>query len=170
VVRARLMAQSEQDEDGLDDTFDDFELAQPAVYAEVSGVLEQPLGDTARALGYFLSLTVWRVFQETYGRGVRTVSVDEILATTELLEFDGQLREDDPAGALETDDLITMEQPALMRFIHEQIQSALDAQDDEIDLDHLQAVYRMLMIELLSLSYAVRAPAGFPLSKAEAQA
>jgi hypothetical protein len=57
-----------------------------------------------------------------------------------------------------------------MQFVHEQIQGALEDQGSAADLDELQAVYKILMVELLSLSYAVSAPIGFPLSKAEAQA
>lgn len=170
-VREGLLARSEEDdEDGLDEFFEEFEDAQPALYASVSNALEEPMDETARALGYFLALVVWLSFQEGHGRALKNVSTDEIRATTELLEFDSQLRADDPSESLETDDVITMLQPALMQFVHEQIQGALEDQNSEADLDELQAVYKILMIELLSLSYAVSAPIGYPLSKAEAQA
>lgn len=170
-VREGLLARSEEDdEDGLDEFFEDFEDAQPALYAAVSNALEEPIDETARALGYFLALVVWLAFQDAHGRALKNVSTDEIRGTTELLEFDSQLRAEDPGEPLETDDVITMLQPALMQFVHEQIQGALEDQSSEANLDELQAVYKILMVELLSLSYAVSAPIGFPLSKAEAQA
>lgn len=169
-VREALLAQSEDGEDGLDEHFQDFETAQPALYAEVSGTLEEPMDETARALGYFLSLVVWLAFRDAHGRAMKTVTAEEILATTELLEFDSQLRKDDPSEPLETDDVISMLQPALMEFVHEQLQAAIEDRGPNVELDQLQTIYKALMIELLSLSYAVAAPIGFPLSKAEAQA
>jgi hypothetical protein len=170
-VRETLLSQSEEDaEAGLDEFFEDFELAQQALYTAVSNTLEEPMDENARALGYFLSLVVWLSFQDAHGRALRNVSPDEIRATTELLEFDSQLRAEDPTDPLETDDVITMLQPAVMQFVHEQIQGALEDQGSAANLDEFQAVYKILMVELLSLSYAVSAPIGFPLSKAEAQA
>ncbi len=169
-VRHQILVQSEESEEALDQAFEEFELAQPLVYAHVSRELEKPLGETARALGYFLSLAIWLAFQEGHGRAMKTVTQDELVATTELLEFDSQLRQTDGGEPLETDDVISMEQPDLMHFIHEQIEATLDGQNEEIDSDHLQTVYRMVLIELLSLSYSVQAPAGFPLTKSEAQA
>jgi len=170
-VRESLLSDSDEEvEAGLDEYFDDFEQAQPALYAAVSGTLEEPMDETTRALGYFLSLVVWLAFQDAHGRALKSVSTDEIRGTTELLEFDSQLRAEDPTDPLETDDVITMLQPALMQFVHEQIQAALEDQGSSANLDELQGVYKVLMVELLSLSYAVSAPIGFPLSKAEAQA
>jgi hypothetical protein len=170
-VRETLLSQSEEDvEEGLDEFFEDFEQSQPALYATISGTLEEPMEETTRALGYFLALVVWLSFQDAHGRALKSVSTDEIRGTTELLEFDSQLRAEDPTEPLETDDVITMQQPGLMQFVHEQIQGALEDQGSAANLDELQSVYKILMVELLSLSYAVSAPIGFPLSKAEAQA
>lgn len=169
-VRNQLFVQSEESEETLDQAFEEFELAQPLVYAHISGVLDGPLGETARALGYFLSLAIWLSFQEGHGRAMKTVTRDELIATSELLAFDSQMRQADGGESLETDDVIAMEQPDLMHFIHEQIEATLDGPNEEMESDHLQAIYQMTLIELLSLSYAVQAPAGFPLSKSEAQA
>lgn len=169
-VREELLVTSEESEEALDEAFEEFEIAQPVVYGHVTRQLEDPLGETARALGYFLSLAVWLAFQEGHGRSMKAVTKDELRATAELLAFDTELRKSEPGESLETDDVIRMEQPELMQFIHQQIQATLDGAGEPMDAEDLQTVYRMVLVELLSLSYAVKAPAGFPLSKSEAQA
>src|SRR5688572_10183305 len=77
-VRETLLTQSEEDDEaGLDEFFEDFEQAQPALYAAISNSLEEPIDETTRALGYFLSLVVWLSFQDAHGRALKSVSTDE---------------------------------------------------------------------------------------------
>jgi hypothetical protein len=60
-----------------------------------------------------------------------------------------------------------MEQPALVEFVHEHVNATLDFREGAVEADELQLVYRMVLVEVLALSYAVKTPAGFPVSKAE---
>jgi hypothetical protein len=51
--------------------------------------------------------------------------------------------------------------------VHEHVDVTLEAHAQDIDVDDVHSVYRVVLIELLALSYAVQRPAGFPVSKIE---
>jgi hypothetical protein len=95
------------------------------------------------------------------------ISIDELRSTTELFALDQDLRGDTSNDRLDTDDVVAMEQPALVEFVHESIQATLRAHGGDLDSDEMGEIYRMLLIQILALSYAVRSPAGFPLTKSE---
>lgn len=151
----------------LDSAFDEFERTQPALSSQVGDLLGQPMDDTALALGYFLVLATWLIFSEAHEDRLTEVTEDVLRATEESLELDEQLRISDPAEALESDDVIAMQQPAVLEFIHEHVDATLEAHADDVNVDDVHKVYRMVLIEVLALSYAVRAPEGFPLLKTE---
>ena len=166
-VRRGLADEDESVRTQLDEAFDRFEREQPALAAHVGDTLSSPLDETALALGYFLTLVVWIGFERAHGTYLEEVTVESIQATEELLELDEQLRRKDPAEALDTDDVIAMEQPGLLEFVHEHLDATLDAHAEDVDVDDVHAVYRLVLVEILSLSYAVRKPAGYPVAKTE---
>jgi hypothetical protein len=92
---------------------------------------------------------------------------DELTATEELLTLDEELRRADPAEALDSDDVIAMEQPYLLAFVHEHVDATLEAHADEVDVDDVHVVYRSVLVEILALSYAVQRPSGYPVAKTE---
>jgi len=47
------------------------------------------------------------------------------------------------------------------------LDATLDAHAENVDVDDVHAVYRLFLVEILSLSYAVRKPAGYPVQKTE---
>jgi hypothetical protein len=151
----------------LDQAFERFEQTQTALAQLVVGTLSKPLDETALALGYLLTLAVWLGFEQQHGSHMLEVSAEELAATEQLLSLDEELRRSDPAEALDSDDVIAMEQPHLLEFVHEQIDSTLGAHADEIDVDDVHAVYRIVLIEILALSYAVKQPGGYPVAKVE---
>jgi hypothetical protein len=112
-------------------------------------------------------LAVWLSFERAHGDSVEEVSGDSVSATEELLELDEQLRRKDPAEALDTDDVIAMEQPQLLEFVHEHIDGTLEAHAEQVDVDDVHTIYRLVLIEILALSYAVKKPAGYPVAKTE---
>jgi hypothetical protein len=166
-VRDGLAEDDEQARTQLDEAFERFERAQPALAAHVAEALGRPLDETALALGYFLALTVWLSFDRTHGAFLNEVTEEELVATEELLALDEELRRADPAESLDSDDVVAMEQPHVVAFVHEHIDGTLDAHAEEIDVDDVHSVYRVVLVEILALSYAVRQPDGFPVSKAE---
>lgn len=166
-VRDELADDDEEARAQLDDAFERFERAQPSLAAYVAETLGRPLDETALALGYFLALTVWLAFDRAHGSHMDEVTEEELVATEELLTLDEELRRADPAESLDSDDVIAMEQPHVVAFVHEHIDGTLDAHAEEIDVDDVHSVYRVVLVEILALSYAVRRPEGFPVSKTE---
>jgi hypothetical protein len=151
----------------LDEAFERFERTQPAISGRITRALNEPLDETALALGYFLTLAVWLAFERAHGTAIDQVDDTEFNATVELLTLDEDLRRADPLEALDSDDIIGMEQPSLLSFVHEHIDATLDAHSEGVNVDHVHVIYRLVLVELLALSYAVRPPAGFPAYKTE---
>ncbi|HLV21163.1 MAG TPA: hypothetical protein VKZ49_09785 [Polyangiaceae bacterium] len=166
-VRDSLAEDDEEARAQLDEAFERFERTQGTLAAHVTEALSQPLDETALALGYFLGLAVWLAFEQAHGGHIDEVQEAELVAVEELLSLDEELRRSDPADALDSDDVIAMEQPHLLDFVHEHIDATLEAHADEIDVDDVHAVYRSVLVEILALSYAVRRPSGYPLAKTE---
>lgn len=169
-VRESLMLEDDEVRTELDEAFERFEHNQPTLANRVADMLSQPLDETALALGYFLTIVVWLAFERAYGAEMDEVRESEIDATVELLKLDEELRRRDPGETLDSDDVIRMEQPNLLDFVHEHIDATLDVRSEGVDVNHVHAIYRLVLIELLVLSYAVRPPAGYPAFKSEALA
>jgi hypothetical protein len=166
-VHEGLAEDEEQARAQLDAAFERFESEQPALAAFVGEALSDPLDDTALALGYFLALAIWMAFGRAHGSDVGEVGLDDIQATRELLELDEELRRADPTEVLDTDDVVAIEQPALLSFVNQHLDATLQAHADTIDVDDVHQLYRTVLIEILTLSYAVKQPVGFPKGKAE---
>lgn len=151
---------------GQDDTFSRtfalFEEAQPSLATRVATVLAKPMGETPLALGYFLSLAVWMSFDQCFGERVRVVSEEDIEAAMEALQLDEELRQEAPDEAIETDDVIAMEQPHLVDFVREHIDVALEADPIGVEVEEVDVIYRLVLLVIVSLSYSVESP--FPSS------
>ena len=98
---------------------------------------------------------------------VPSLGQDPSEATDELLTLDEELRRADPAESLDSDDVIAMEQPHVLSFVHEHIDATLEAHAENIDVDDVHAIYRLVLLEILALSYAVERPSGYPMAKTE---
>jgi hypothetical protein len=159
VVEERLADDGEDARQHLDDAFSRFEETQPALADRVSRALSAPLDETALALGYFLTLAIWLAFDQVFGAALEEVSETALAGVEESLKLDEQIRLSDPAEALDSDDVVAMEQPEALAFVHEHLDAALEANADEVDVDDVHAIYRVVLIEVLALSYAVAPPA-----------
>jgi hypothetical protein len=166
-LRSELLTQADQSPPAFDAMFQDFEDKQPILADHVGGVLSNPLSDAAVALGYFLSVAIWIAFDRTLGTALDPISSEELRSTVELFAFDHDLRQHSPGQSVDTGDVVFMEQPALVEFVRESIQATVRANQGQLGEDEVRQVHHMLLIEILALSYAVRAPAGFPLTKSE---
>ena len=148
-VLARIEDELAQDDDSsrtkLDEAFVRFEETQPVLADRLSDELARPLDETALALGYFLTLAIWLGFEATFGDALGQVNELGLAGVEEALTLDEQIRLSDPAEAVDSDDVIAMEQPHLLA--------------DNVDVDDVHEIYRVVLIEILALSYAVQAPA-----------
>lgn len=142
----------------LDEAFTRFERTQPALADRISKALNGPLDETALALGYFLTLAIWLAFDRTFGAEIAEVSATALSGVEEGLQLDEQIRLSDPAEAVDSDDVVAMEQPDVLAFVHEHVDAALEVNAEEVDVDDVHAIYQVVLIEVLALSYSVKAP------------
>jgi hypothetical protein len=148
----------------LDGAFARFETTQPHLADAICQVLSRPLDETALALGYFLSIAIWLSFERTFGdERLREVSPDAIAATREAIALEEELRAGRGDEPLDLDDVVSIEQPNVLAFVHEHVDAALDpttradsgAEPREIDVDDVHVVYRVIVLLTLCLSHAV---------------
>jgi hypothetical protein len=157
-VEEQLAEDDEEARQKLDEAFARFEQTQPALADRIAQVLGGPLDETALALGYFLTLAVWLAFDNVFSDDLAEVTSLALAGVEESLKLDEQLRMADPAEAVDSDDVVAMEQPDVLSFVHEHVDAALEANASEVDVDDVHEIYRIVLIEVLALSYAVRPP------------
>ena len=147
-----------------------FTDSQPALSQYMSGKLSASLDEPALALGHMLSLAVFMAFETFAGTPLRAVSADGAAAADAALSADEELRRVDPLDALDSEDIVAIEQPALVAFVNEHVGFTLAEHADSIDVDAVAVVFRALLVEILALSHAVAAPPGYPERDAEPMA
>ena len=176
-IERGLADESPEARSELDGAFVRFESTQPQLADAISQVLSRPLDETALALGYFLSIAVWLAFERTFGAPrLREVSADALRATEEAINLEEELRAAHGDEPLDLDDVVSIEQPNILAFIHEHVDAALEprapvsgsrhdasevdggdevAELREVDADDVHAVYRAIVLLTLCLSHAV---------------
>jgi hypothetical protein len=154
----------------LQDAFERFEQQQPALAARMAHHLERTRDEVAVALGTFLGISLWLAFEESFRDALAPLSETEIEGVDQSLELDEQLRGHDPAEAVDSEDVVSMEQPHAVLFLQEHVEAALEVHADSVDVDAVHGVYRLLLVQLLSLSYAVRPPERFTGESTEIEA
>jgi hypothetical protein len=175
-IERGLADESAEARSELDGAFARFESTQPELSDAISQVLSRPLDETALALGYFLSIAVWLAFERTFGAPrLREVSADALRATEEAINLEEELRAAHGDEPLDLDDVVSIEQPNVLAFIHEHVDAALEprapasetvvvadssegeeaAELREVDADDVHAVYRAIVLLTLCLSHAV---------------
>ena len=187
VVDASILARVERDladdtesaRGELDEAFARFERTQPQLAERIAGVLGRPLDETALALGYFLSIAIWLAFERTFSERLSPVSEDDLRATEASIALEEELRAANGAEPFDLDDVVSIEQPGVLAFVHEHVDSALDVvaraqggdgDEREVDVDDVHAVYRAILVLTLALSHAVSPIDGGARRSAELQA
>lgn len=166
-IESELVDDEELARERLDGAFARFEQTQPALGEKVADALSRPLEETALALGYFLTLSVWLAFERNFEGRLAEITPDELEAAEQAIELDEELRRLDPAEAVDTDDVIAMEQPDAIAFVQEHLDTALGAHGGLVDVDDIDVIYRVVLVEILALSYAVRPPEHYTLPTTE---
>lgn len=147
----------------LDDAFERFERTQPALAQEAAEILGRPLDETALALGYFLTIAVWLAFERSFGARLGEVSEEERKAAAAALELEEQLRAAHSEEPLDLEDVMAIEQPAVLEFLNEHVDAALEPQEGDtrdVDVDDVHVVYRNVLVQTLALSHAVSSTIG----------
>ena len=76
------------------------------------------------------------------------------------LTADEELRRSDPRDALDSEDIVAIDQPALVAFVNEHIERTLAQNAVAVDVDDVDVVFRAILVEILALSQAVAPPPG----------
>jgi hypothetical protein len=170
LIERELADDSPASQGKLDGAFERFESTQPHLADAISQVLSKPLDDTALALGYFLSIAIWLAFERTFGDArLREVSEDVLDATEQAIKLEEELRAAHGDEPFDLDDVVSIEQPSVLAFVHEHVDAALDpalradeetepgeeAGDREVDVEDVHGVYRAIVLLTLCLSHAV---------------
>ncbi len=164
-VRDTFSGDHSETEQMLGEAFEQLEESQPALARRAGQVLTEELGETALALGYFLVLAIWLAFEDGHGEDLGEVTQETVEATETLLQVEEEIREAAPLGAISIEATIAAEQPAVLAFVREQIGTALEIHAPDLRAENLANVFRLVMLEVLALSYSVQPPHGYPLSK-----
>jgi hypothetical protein len=166
-IERELADDSARSREELDGAFARFEASQPNLADTVSQALSQPLDETALALGYFLSISIFLAFERTFGeKRLREVSADALAATEQAIALEEELRAAHGDEPLDLDDVVSLEQPHVLAFVHEHVDAALDpkagtgegetsAEPRDVDVDDVHGVYRAVVLLTLCLSHAV---------------
>jgi hypothetical protein len=165
-IERELADDSPRAREALDAAFARFESTQPHLADAISQVLSKPLDETALALGYFLSISIWMAFERTFGEPrLREVSQDALKATDEAIQLEEELRAAHGDEPLDLDDVVSIEQPNVLAFVHSHVEAALDPATSsgkgegtpprDVDVDDVRAVYRAVVLLTLCMSHAV---------------
>lgn len=138
----------------LDDGFRAMEQHQPSLAEFVSNELSQVDGQRLSAVAYFLSVLVHQAFGEAFGERVGRVEPNDLAQTVDRLVTDGQLRTQGDTVTY-SEDAIALGQPALVSLLRSEIDRVLDEAPDESRTPDVDALYEMLLVELLALTNAV---------------
>ena len=128
-------------------------------------MLSPPLDETALALGYFLSIAIWLAFERTFGAPrLREVSHDALEATEEAIKLEEELRAAHGDEPFDLDDVVSIEQPNVLAFVHEHVDAALDPSKRSGERPHPAARHRRRRRPRRSTA-AIAAPDAVPLAR-----
>jgi hypothetical protein len=147
----------------LDDAFERFERTQSALAQKAAEVLARPLDETALALGYFLTIAIWLSFERAFGMRLAEVTDQQLEAADVALTLEEELRATNAHEPLDLEDVMAIEQPAVLAFVNEHVEAALEPADPdarEVDVDDVHVVYRAVLVQTLALSHAVSPVSG----------
>ncbi len=148
----------------LSDALKDFSRDQPEVRRYFTAALKGVTDETALALCDVLRVGVLQAFTFAFGRKLRAATESVTTSVGLSLDWDEDLRRNDARELMETDDIVAIGQPHLMAYVRGQVEAALTPDEDgtpaDIDLDAIALVYRLILVEVLTLGQSVTPPAG----------
>ena len=164
-IERDLARDGEEARDELDDAFGRFERAQPLLAEHVGEVLSHPLDETALALGYFLSISIWLAFERTFPGRLREVDGDALEATEAAIVLEEELHQQRSREPFDAEEILRSAQPRLFAFVHEHVTVALEmvprrSAPHGVDIRDVELVRRSVVVLTLALSHAVRSVPG----------
>ena len=144
----------------LDAGFRGMDRQQPELAEFLSHEVSSRSDELAQSVGYFLAVTVYLAFKEAFPTRLESLDASALAIARGTLEVDEELRANDPREVFESDDVVAMGQPALVGFVQHHFEEALAQAEGSPDLDSFDGVYRAILVQVIALSHAVRAPGG----------
>lgn len=150
----------ESDSDGtmLNEALERFERDQPVLADHMAERVARHKQEPTLGFGYFLMLAVYLAFERAFPGELEPVTELGLEGVEEALTLDEEIRMLDAAEVVESDDVVAMEQPHLLRYVQDHVDAALEAHANDIDVDEVHAIYRAVLVEVLALSYSVKPP------------
>lgn len=152
-VLSRLLRAEGGQERALRPAFLELEQRQPRLAAYVAHELAELDVPEVQAAAYFLSVLVYRVFEEAFGARLARVELSDINRALARLVADSELRASHVRGQTYSEDAIAVGQPALLCCLRAQIACAVDRQPD-LPWERLDAFYESLLVMILVLTQA----------------
>jgi hypothetical protein len=153
-VISRLLCAEGGQERALRAAFVEMEQRQPRFAAYVAHELAELDVPEVQAAAYFLSVLVYRVFEEAFGARLARVELPDINRALARLVADSELRAAHVRGQTYSEDAIAVGQPALLCCVRAQIERAMQRQPD-LAWERLDAFYESLLVMILVLTQAV---------------
>lgn len=157
-------AHAEDLEEHVDRAFNELDRRQPAIASYLAREVDKISDETAQALGHFLGVAVHGAFSAAFGARLRAVDERVLQTAIASMEWDEELRRGAADEVLESDDVVAIGQPHVVAFVREQLEAALEADENgdppEVDLEAIDSVYRAVLVEILALSQSVTPPRG----------
>lgn len=156
-----LTADAEDTSDASDlmnDALERLERDQPVLAQHMTDKVGRYNKEPVVGVGYFLMIAVYLAFERAFPGDLERIDETSLASVEEALALDEEIRKVDPAEVVESDDVVAMEQPHILRYVQDHVGAALETHADELDVDEVHAIYRAVLVETLALSYAVKAP------------
>lgn len=144
----------------LDGAYREMDRLQPALARFLAEEVAEREDDLAQPVGYFLVVTVHMAFREAFPTRMKEIDQNALEVAIATLDADEELRKDDSAEMMESDDVVAMTQPALLHFVQHHLEQALEQAGGESDLEAFDTIYRAVLVEVVALSHAVLPPEG----------
>ncbi|MEM9862727.1 MAG: hypothetical protein AAF938_13985 [Myxococcota bacterium] len=154
----------DDDDEALQETLDrgyaDMDRRQEALALYMAEKLALTGDELVQSLGYFLTITVYLAFRESFPTRLEPVAEDAIELADQMLSVDEELRKGDPTEILDSDDVLAMGQPAILSYIQHHVHEALEQSEGNVNVDQLDVIYRALLVLVIALSANVTSPTG----------
>ncbi len=159
-VEEQLGEEGEELQQTLDSTYREMDRKQPALARYLAEQVSKYSDDLAQSLGYFLVVSVYMAFREAFPTRLGEVHETRLRLAVDMLAADEELRANDPAELLESDDVVAMGQPVVLHFVQHHLEQALSQGGEDVDLEAFDHIYRAILVEVIAFSDAVRSPDG----------
>ena len=143
-----------RDPEELREGFLEMEQRQPCLAAYVAHELSELHLPQVQTTALFLSVLVFRVFEDAFGARLGRVELPEVNGALARLIADSELRAEHARGASYSEDAIAVGQPALLCCMREHIDRAVK-RDPDLAWETLDRFYESVLVMVLVLTQAV---------------